>query len=436
MENKLSIRNIPLTDKKRIVVVGGGFAGLEFVTNLCTKPFQLVFIDRNNYHQFQPLLYQVATAGLEPGSVSFPLRKLFQKYRNVHFRMAEVREINAAENEIVTDIGSLQYDYLVIATGATSNFFGLKSIEKYALPMKSVTDAIYIRNVILQNMELALNETDPEKISSFLNIGIVGGGPTGVELAGALAEMKKYVFQKDYPGLDLSLMQIKVFEGSPALLSGMSAKSSESSRRFLEKLGVEIRLKSRVLEYDGEQCVLQDGERFPTRTLIWAAGVAAAKPEGLPGEVIGRGFRVKVDRQNRIPGFDNIFVLGDACVMETPNYPGGHPQVAQVAIQQARHLAKNLLRVARNKPAPEFEYKNKGSLATIGRNLAVADLPWIRMSGFVAWIIWSFIHLMSILGAKNKLSVLIDWSWRYLTYDQSLRLLIKHKTNKSLPVVS
>lgn len=432
MENILSIRNIPLTDKKRIVVVGGGFAGLEFVTNLCTKPFQLVFIDRNNYHQFQPLLYQVATAGLEPGSVSFPLRKLFQKYRNVHFRMAEVLEIHTSDNEIVTNIGSLHYDYLVMATGATSNFFGLKNIEKYSLPMKSVTDAIYIRYVILQNLERALNETDPEKISSFLNIGIVGGGPTGVELAGALAEMKKYVLRKDYPGLDLNLMQIKVFEGSQALLSGMSASSSDSSRKYLEKLGVEIKLKSRVLEYDGEQCILQDGEHFPTRTLIWAAGVAATTPEGIPNEAIGRGFRVKVDRQNRVPGFNNVFVLGDACIMETPNYPGGHPQVAQVAIQQARHLAKNLQRIAKNIiPTPEFEYKNKGSMATVGRNLAVADLPWFHMGGFLAWLLWSLIHLMTIVGAKNKLLVFINWSWRYFTYDQSLRLLIRHKAARN-----
>jgi NADH dehydrogenase len=432
VENKLKIQNIPQTDKKRIVVAGGGFAGLEFVANLCTKPFQLVFIDRNNYHQFQPLLYQVATAGLEPGSVSFPLRKLFQKYRNVHFRMAEVLEIHTSDNEIVTNIGSLHYDYLVIATGATSNFFGLKNIEKNSLPMKSVTDAIYIRNVILQNLERALNETDPEKISSFLNIGIVGGGPTGVELAGALAEMKKYVLRKDYPGLDLNLMQIKVFEGSHALLSGMSASSSDSSRKYLEKLGVEIKLKSRVLEYDGEQCILQDGEHFPTRTLIWAAGVAATTPEGIPNEAIGRGFRVKVDRQNRVPGFNNVFVLGDACIMETPNYPGGHPQVAQVAIQQARHLAKNLQRIAKNIiPMPEFEYKNKGSMATVGRNLAVADLPWFHMGGFLAWLLWSLIHLMTIVGAKNKLLVFINWSWRYFTYDQSLRLLIRHKAARN-----
>ncbi|MBW6497005.1 MAG: NAD(P)/FAD-dependent oxidoreductase [Bacteroidales bacterium] len=427
MEDLKRIQNIPDTDKKRVVIIGGGFAGLQLAQKLCTKPFQLVMLDKNNYYQFQPLLYQIATAGLEPGSISFPLRKFFQKYKNVHFRMAEVQQVNPEKNEVVTDIGNIHYDYLVIASGATSHFFGLENIQKYALPMKSLTDAIFIRNYLLSNLEKALNETDPERIESYLNIAIAGGGPTGVELAGALAEMKKYVFNKDYPELDLSLMRIMLFEGSPALLSGMSDSASQNAKRHLEKLGVEVNLQSRVTNFDGKKLFLKDGKSFNTHTLIWAAGVAANKPGGISTEVLGRGGRIMVDRFNRVKNHNNIFAIGDVCIMETPAYANGHPQVAQVALQQGALLAKNFQRITNNKAMVEFEYKNKGIMATIGRNLAVADLPWIKMSGFLAWALWSVIHLISIVGAKNKISVLVDWMYRYLTYDQSLRLLIRHK---------
>lgn len=428
MKNIKLIKNIPDTDKKRVVIIGGGFAGLQLAKRLCTKPFQLVMLDKNNYYQFQPLLYQIATAGLEPGSISFPLRKFFQKYKNVHFRMAEVKYINAAENHIFTDIGSISYDYLVIATGATSHFFGMENIQKYALSMKSLTDAIYIRNYLLSNLERALNETDPQQIESYLNIAIAGGGPTGVELAGALAEMKKYVFNKDYPELDLNRMRIMLFEGSPGLLSGMSDYASQNAKRHLEKLGVEVFVQSRVTDYDGRTLCLDNGQTFHTNTLVWATGVAANKPEGLSTLTNGHGNRIMVDPYNRVKGFENIFAIGDVCMMETPAWPKGHPQVAQVALQQGSLLAKNFQRMIQNKRPVEFEYKNKGAIATIGRNLAVADLPWMRMSGFMAWALWSIIHLLSIVGAKNKISVFIDWMYRYLTYDQSLRLLIRHKS--------
>lgn len=431
MENSNPIRNIPESRKKRIVIIGGGFAGLELAKKLCTKPFQLILLDKNNYYQFQPLLYQIATAGLEPGSVSFPLRKFFQKYKNVHFRVAEVLHIQPESQHVVTDIGSITYDYLVVATGATNNFFGLENIQKNALSMKSVTDAIYIRNYILSNLEKALNETNPEKISSFLNIAIAGGGPTGVELAGALAEMKKYVFNKDYPQLNLSLMSIRVFEGSETLLSGMSSYASNEAKRHLEKLGVEVFLNARVQDYDGEHVVLADGRNFSAKTLVWATGVAAAKPSGFAHHTTGNGLRVQVDRQNRVAGYDNIFAIGDVSSMETPKYPKGHPQVAQVALQQGKLLAKNFPRLIQNQPLLDFEYKNKGSMATIGRNLAVADLPWFKLSGFFAWALWSVIHLLSIVGAKNKFSVLTNWMYRYFTYDQSLRLLIRHKTSNT-----
>ncbi|TVQ84491.1 MAG: NAD(P)/FAD-dependent oxidoreductase [Bacteroidetes bacterium] len=431
MENINTIQNIPDTPKKRIVIIGGGFAGLELAKKLCAKPFQLVMIDKNNYYQFQPLLYQIATAGLEAGSVSFPLRKYFQKYKNAHFRLGEVLKVNPEKNEIVTDIGSLRYDYLVIATGTKSNFFGLENIYKNALGMKSVTDAIYIRNYLLNNLEKALNETDTNKISNYLNIAIAGGGPTGVELAGALAEMKKYVFNKDYPELDLSLMKIKIFEGSDVLLNGMSAYASENAKRTLEKMGVEVLLNAKVTDYDGEKITLDNGQIFNSKTLIWATGVSAAKPDGFHHQSAGIGMRIKVDRYNRIAGYDNIFALGDVAFMETLDYPNGHPQVAPVALQQGKLLAKNFQNIIKNKPLREFTYKNKGTMATIGRNSAVADLPGIKLSGFIAWFLWSIVHLLSIVGAKNKVFVLIDWIYRYFTYDQSLRLLIKHKTTHS-----
>lgn len=428
MNNDKRIQNIPDTDKKRIVILGGGFAGLQLAKNLCTKPFQLVILDKNNYYQFQPLLYQIATAGLEPGSISFPLRKFFQKYKNVHFRVADVQHIDPQKNELLTDIGNIHYDYLVIATGATSHFFGNENIQKHALPMKSLTDAIFIRNYLLSNLEKALNETDPKRVESYLNIAIAGGGPTGVELAGALAEMKKYVFNKDYPELDLSRMKIMLFEGSQALLAGMSDSASRNAKHHLEKLGVDVLLNKRVSDFDGKTVFLNDDTTLNTNTLIWAAGVAANTPAGIHTNDLGRGGRIVVDRFNRMKSHENIFAIGDVCIMETHAYPNGHPQVAQVALQQGTLLARNFLRLIQHKDVTEFEYKNKGVMATIGRNLAVADLPWFKMSGFLAWALWSVIHLISIVGAKNKMSVLIDWMYRYLTYDQSLRLLIKHKT--------
>lgn len=431
MESEKLINNIHDTPKERIVIIGGGFAGLEFVKKLCKERYQLVLIDKNNYHQFQPLLYQVSTAGLEPGAVSFPLRKFFQKYDNVHFRMAEVLRLDTRLKKVHTDIGSLHYDYLVLATGAMSNFFGQKQIEQNAMPMKSITDAIYMRNYILQNLEWALNETEPEKIKAYMNIAIVGGGPTGVELAGALAEMKKYVFNKDYPELDLDLMEIKVFQGAPRLLPGMSESAAEKALAYLRKMGVNISLKTRVLSYDGEKCELSDGACFRTKTLIWAAGVLANSPEGIEEKWKGRSARILVDAHNTVEGHDNIYALGDVCLMKTPAYPNGHPQMAQVALQQARLLAHNFMNMKKGKALIGFEYRNKGSMATVGRNLAVADLKSFTVKGLVAWVLWSTVHLISLIGTKNKLSVLINWSWRYITYDQSLRLLIKHKTSNT-----
>lgn len=427
MENKKYIPHIPPSDKPRLVIIGGGFAGLKLVKNMLNKGFQIILLDNNNYHQFQPLLYQVATAGLEPSAISFPLRKILQRECNVHFRVAKIQEISAERKEIRTNIGYLKYDYLALAMGTSTNFFGLDNIAKKTLPMKSAADAILIRNTILENLELALLETSPEKISEYLNIVIVGGGPTGVELAGALAEMKKNIFPKDYQELDLTQMRIVLYEASGRLLAGMSETASVHAYRYLEKLGVEVHLNNRILDYNRTILTLEDQSTLSSKTVIWAAGVRVKSLMGLPENIYGKANRLKVDRVNRIAGYRDVFAIGDIAIMETPTYPGGHPQLAQVAIQQAKNLARNLRKIKAGEETQDFEYRDKGSLATIGRNLAVADLPFVKLKGFLAWILWSFVHLFSIVGVKNKVFIFLDWSWNYFTYDPSLRLLIRHK---------
>ena len=421
------IPNIPDNDKKRIVIIGGGFAGLKLLRKLIGKNLQIVLLDKNNFHQFQPLLYQVATAGLEPSAISFPVRKVLQKEKDVHFRIAELNEIHSDKNEISTSIGFLKYDYLVLAMGATTNFFGQQNIEQYTLSLKTASDAILIRNTILENFELALLETDQEKINEYLNIVLVGGGPTGVELAGALAEMKKYIFPKDYPELDVTKMRIVLFEASPGILAGMSPKSSVKAQKYLTRLGVEVHSNSRVMDYNGSCLNISDGSTLFSKTVIWSAGIKANSVAGFEPEVYGRGNRIRVDRYNRVLEHDNIFALGDLSIMGTPKYPDGHPQVAQAAIQQAKLLASNLIKLKSGLALKEFEYKDKGSMATIGRNLAVADLPIGKLKGFTAWVLWSIVHLFMIVGVKNRFSIFLNWSWNYFTYDQSLRLLIRPK---------
>ncbi len=417
--------NIPTTAKKRIVIAGAGFAGLKLARELIGKGFQIILIDKNNFHQFQPLLYQVATAGLEPSAISFPIRKVLQNEQDVHFRIAEIKMVDSASNEIETDIGRLKYDYLVMAMGACTNFFGQQEIAENALSMKSASDAIMIRNTILEHFEQALLKSKPEEIEQYLNIVLVGGGPTGVELAGALAEMRKYIFPKDYPELDLSKMRIVLYEASPGILAALSPKASENALRYLRKLNVEVHLNTRVEHYDGSCIRLSDGSTVRSKTVIWSAGVKANTVKGFTSEHFGRGGRLIVDRQNRVKGHQNIFAIGDISLMQTPKYPNGHPQVAQTAIQQAKLLAVNLINTEAGKPVHDFEYRDKGSLATIGRNLAVADLPFGRLRGFTAWVLWSFVHLFLIMGVKNRLLIFLNWSWNYFTYDQSLRLLIK-----------
>ena len=419
--------NIPETSDKRIVIVGGGFGGLKLALKLCKKNFQIVLLDKNNYHLFQPLLYQVAMSGLEPSAISFPLRKVFQK-TGIHYRMAELDEIIPENNELVTDIGRLKYDYLVLATGAKTNFFHQEKIEKYTLQMKSAPDALYIRNRTLENFEKALNKSHEEDVKSYLNVAIIGGGPTGVELAGAMAEMRKYVLPKDYPELDMGNMKIMLFEASPRLLAGMSETASRVAREYLIKLGVEVRTGTPVKDYDGRTLTLPDGESVDVKTVIWAAGITSARFKGIPETAYGRNNRLVVNPYNQIEGVQNIFALGDNSLMMEASFPNGHPQVAQVALQQAHYLANNLMLLSKNKAMKPFHYIDKGSMATVGRHLAVADLPFAKFKGYFAWLLWSVVHLLSIVGVKNKLFVLLNWSWKYITYDQSLRLLVKHKS--------
>jgi len=416
--------NIPETSQKRIVIIGAGFGGLKLAKKLVGSGYQIVLIDKNNYHQFQPLFYQVASSGIEPSSILFPLRKIFQKQKDVYIRVAEIYSVDPNKKELQTSLDTVWYDYLVIASGVNSNFFGMKNMEEYAIPMKSASEAMALRNRLLQSFEKAVTLRDQNARKALLNVIIVGGGPTGVEVAGAIAEMKKFVLHKDYPDLNFDAMQISLIEGSPTLLGGMSKHASEKALFYLQRLGINVLLNSRVTDFDGETLSFDDGTRIKTKTVIWAAGISGVIPSGFPKDAIGRGNRLLVDEYNHIKGFDDIYAIGDVCVMPTPDYPNGHPQVAQVAIQQGRNLAMNFLSMKRSGQLRQFKYVDRGSMATIGRNRAVADLSFVKFSGFIAWLTWMFVHLMAIVGVKNRLLIFINWMWNYMTYDQSLRLIL------------
>jgi NADH:ubiquinone reductase (H+-translocating) len=426
------LANIPHSEHKRVVIIGAGFGGLKLARHLSNKPFQVVLIDKNNFHSFQPLFYQVATAGIEPSAISFPLRKIFQGCKNIHVRMARVKKVFPETREIETSIGNLTYDYLVMAQGAGNNFFGNTSISTYSLPMKSVGESLGLRNTILNNFEKALNTTDPVVQDRLMNMVVVGGGPTGVEISGALAEMKNFVLPKDYPELDFSRMHIYLVENGSRLLGGMSEKSSRKAEKYLNKLGVTVMLNSFVRDFDNDTVWIGRDQTLNTHTLIWAAGIKANMIEGLEESFVGRGNRILVDQYNKAKGCENIFAIGDAALMTEKKYPNGHPQVAQVAIQQARRLAQNLKNMENNQPLKEFEYRDLGTLATVGRNRAVVDLGFFRFQGLVAWFFWMFIHLMAIVGVKNRLIIFINWAYYYFTYDQSLRLIIKPKMREGI----
>ena len=415
----------------KVVIVGAGFGGLRLARKLNNKPgFDIILVDKFNYHQFQPLFYQVATAGLDASNISFPLRKVFHTSKNVRIRLAELKQVLPAENKIITDTEEINYDALVLATGADTNFFGNTQIAGHAFPMKSTVEALQLRYRLLQNFEKALTVTDSEEVQQLMNIVVVGGGPTGVEVSGALAEMRKYVLPKDYPELDFSKMNIYLLEGAGKTLAAMSEKSSIQSQQYLEKLGVTVMTNALVKDYDGKNVLLNNGEQIVAGTMIWAAGIKGNVPDGVDKSLIARGNRITTDRYCRVAGYNNIYAIGDLAYMETPKYITGHPQVAPVAMQQADLLAGNLKLIER-KSNPEqqyeFEYKDKGSMATVGRNLAVVDVPKpkLHFGGFLAWMIWMGLHLMLILGVKNRFFVFSNWLYNYITYDQNLRLIFK-----------
>ncbi len=422
--------NIARTSEERIVIIGGGFGGLKLARGLRKKHVQIVLIDQNNFHQFQPLFYQVATSGLEPNSILFPFRKLFQRSENIHFRMARVEQVLLQEKKILTSIGELDYDRLVIATGAGNNFFGNEAIEKYALPMKSIQESLRLRNLILERFEQALSVSGEER-SVYLTIVIAGAGPTGVELAGTLAEMKRFILPKEYPELKFEEMRIWLVEGASRVLSAMGEKSSEKARDYLKKLGVEVFLNTRVNNYDGTIVSLSTGQQVPTRTLIWAAGIKGDSIKGIPESAMGHGNRIRVNVFNQVIGSDEVYAIGDIAIMEgDAEYKDGHPQLAQVAIQQGKWLSKNLKRALSGEEMKPFSYRNLGTMATIGRNKAVVELPRTKFYGFFAWLIWLGVHLRSILGVKNKFIVFMNWVWNYFTYNLSLRLIIKSPGTK------
>ena len=420
--------NIKRNEQRRVVVVGGGLGGLKLVSSLRDTDFQVVLVDKNNYNQFPPLIYQVASAGLEPSNISFPFRRLFQGWKNFFFRMAEVQHIDTEEKAIKTSIGTIHYDDLVLAAGATTNFFGNKNIEASALPMKSVSESMRLRNTILQNLERAETEDNEARKQALMNIAIVGGGPSGVEIAGVLAEMKQTILPRDYPDLDTSCMHIYLINATPRLLGAMSERSSREAEKALKELGVEVMTNCMVTDYVDKELILKDGQRISAETVIWVSGIKANNIDGIPAESVGHAGRILVDRFNRVKGLKDVYAIGDQCIVEGDEaYPYGHPQLAQVAIQQAKTLAKNLIRQEKGETEQPFSYHNLGTMATIGRKRAVVEIGKLKFGGFFAWLLWLIVHLRSILGVKNKTIVFLNWMWSYLNYKQSLRLILKAK---------
>ncbi len=411
--------------KKKVVILGAGFAGLQLARRISSADLDITLIDQYNFHQFQPLFYQVATGRLEPSSISFPLRKIFQRKENIHVRVNKIEQIDLNQQRVITDACQYSYDFLVIATGCTTNFFGNENIARHAYTMKSTAESISLRNRILLNFEDALSCNENE-LEGLMNIVIAGGGPTGVELAGSLIELKKHILPKDYPDMDFSRLNIHLVEGQGTTLAAMSDIAQQKSGQYLRDMGVQMWMNTLVEDYDGKVVRFKDGRSIPTRTLIWTAGVKGNVPEGLPGTLIVRGNRIQVDEFSRLPGYNNVFAIGDIAYMETPEWPKGHPQLANVANNQAKNLAKNLRLLIRNDNTElqPFKYKNPGTMATVGKRKAVVDLPNFKFQGFFAWMVWMFLHLMLILSVKNKLFIFINWAIAYFTNDTTLRLIV------------
>ncbi len=417
--------NIPNSDLPRVIVIGAGFAGLEIAKNLNTDHYQLVILDKNNFHTFQPLLYQVASAGLEPDSIAYPIRKTLRSKKNTFFRLTEVENIDLKQSIVQTSIGDISYDKLIIATGATNNFFNNHSIEENALPMKSVVDALNLRSKILGNFEKALNTMDLSEREELTNFVIVGAGPTGVELAGALAELKNKILPKDFPDLDLRTMQINLIEAAPRVLSAMSEESSIKAHKYLKELGVQIWTDTLVKDYSNNTVETSTGTVFKSDTLIWAAGVAGTFPNGIHESEVGRGNRIIVDDFSKIKGYDNAYVVGDACLIQSEQYPQGLPMLGSVAKQQGNYISKAFNKMAKKKKVGPFIYNDQGTMATVGRNKAVVELTKMKIQGSFAWLMWMVIHLMLLVGFRNRLVVFINWTWNYFNYNNGLRLIIR-----------
>ena len=418
--------NIPQSDKKRVVIIGGGFAGLSIAKKLRNKNLQVVLLDKHNYHTFQPLLYQVATGGLEAGSIAYPMRKVIQEYKDFYFRLTSVKEIDTQNQKVISEIGDLNYDYLVIATGSKTNYFGNKEIERNSMSMKTIPQSLNIRSLILENFEQAVLTTNEADKNALINFVLVGAGPTGVELAGALAEMKRAILQKDYPDLDISKMEINLIQSGDRVLNTMSEKSSAAAEKFLVDLGVVVHKNVRVTNYDGRTITTNSNLTFETATVIWTAGVQGAAIHGLDSKsLVERVERIRVNQYNQVVGYDNIFAIGDIASMESEEYPQGHPMMAQPALQQGALLGENLIKFLANKPMKPFEYNDKGSMATIGRNLAVVDLPKYHFNGVFAWFVWMFVHLFSLIGFKNKAVVFLNWVYNYVRFDREGRLIVR-----------
>jgi len=423
-----------ITNHPRIVIIGGGFGGIELAKKLKDKPVEVLMVDKNNYHTFQPLLYQIAMGDIEADSIAFPLRKIFVGQKNFSFRMANVQQINPEKNSITTDIGEIAYDYVVIATGSTTNYFGNTDLEKNTMPMKNIPEALNLRSLILQNIEKAIITESQDEREALLNFVVVGGGPTGVELSGALAEMRNYVLTHDYPELRKEDMKVYLVEGKERLLASMSEQASKKAKDFLTELDVEVHNSVHVKSYTGDALIIDNGKTIQTRNVLWAAGVKGEVLKGIPEEIIVRGNRIQTDEFNRVKDYINVFAIGDVAAIITPETPEGHPGVAPAAVQQGKHLAKNLLLLANGHEMEPFKYFDKGSLATIGKNLAVADLGKIRFQGFFAWLIWGFVHLMSLVSARNRLVVLINWAGSYFSNSSGSRLIIRKFDQESMKI--
>jgi NADH dehydrogenase len=430
--------NIPRSSFPRIVIIGGGFAGIALAKKLRNKSIQVVLLDKHNYHNFQPLMYQVATGGLEPDSIAYPIRKVLQESKDFYFRLADVKEIDTENNKVIADIGELKYDYLVLATGSKTNFFGNKEMERNCMAMKTIPQSLNIRSLILENFEQALLTNDIDERHSLMNFVLVGGGPTGVELAGALAEMKKAVLPKDYPDLDVRKMEINLIQSGDRVLNTMSNHASKKAEEFLVKLGVSVWKNVRVTGYDGRIVTTNSDLSFDSATVIWTAGVEGALINGFSSEsLVERANRVKVNEFNQVVGYDNVFAVGDIASMISEDFPQGHPMMAQPAMQQGRQLSDNIIRLLAKKEMKPFEYKDKGSMATIGRNKAVVDLPNYKFSGVFAWFVWMFVHLLSLIGFKNKAVVFLNWVYNYVRFDREARLIIRpYKKKKAVSFTS